>query len=102
MKVYAFANTKNILASEKAEWVHGVAIAEDGRVVAQHVHTSLAWCRADLSLTGLRRDCILKAVPDAEVEFVEPEAVDTHEGLQAALRIANEEADSEAEDKNNA
>ncbi len=86
VKVFAFANTKDIREANRQQWVLGMAIREDGVVVAQHIHSSLSWCRADLSLEGLRGPDILAACPEGcEVEFVEPEDVVAHEGLKVAF-----------------
>ena len=91
MKAYSFANTKNIEESERQKWVPGLCIAEDGRCEVGHLHSSLAFCRHDLSLDGLRGGDIRKAYgDDVEVEFVNPDDVTTHAGLQAAFKKAEE------------
>jgi len=88
MKVYVFCNSVDAEAAERAQWVIGVAIREDGVCIGSHLHSSLAWMRADWSLDGLRGKDIKESCPDGcEIEVVEPEDVDTHEGLNKALEL---------------
>lgn len=80
-KIYAFVN---------GEWgsdLVGVAIAEDGMVLAQHVSSSESWVWHDLGVGSTRQhDHYAEHYPNGfEVEYVPMEQRDSHAGLQAAL-----------------
>ena len=85
MKIYGFFNS----TQEFGDAV-GVAITEDGRVLATHVSSNESWSRRDLGMNGEsspKHKYYDEACPEGwECEFVPiRDDRDKHAGLQAAL-----------------
>ena len=95
-KVFGFIN------SSSPEWYNSIGIAEDGTILASHASSSVGWARADIGSLN-KKDVYLKHYPQGfEFDFVYPEEVHTHAGLQAAfhrlrVRVAKEKNLLEAE-----
>ncbi len=87
-KVYAF-----IQSGRGTDWVHGMAMAEDGTVLAEHVSSHDGWAKHDMGATehqAMHYQDYSKHYPDGfAVEWVDDPL--THEGLQAAYSL-NQEA----------
>lgn len=80
-KIFVFVN-----GGDGTDWQVGMAIAEDGHMLASHVSSSRGWFRHDMGLTGeWKHEHYRKHYPDG-YELVEvPEGeVMTHPGLSAA------------------
>lgn len=78
-RIYCFINS-----GKGTDMCSGMAMAEDGHVLAGHLSSSEFWARYDLGLTSDRKhDEYRKHYPDGyELEWVDdPRA---HEGLMAA------------------
>lgn len=85
MKIYGFFNSNQ----EFGDAV-GVAITEDGQVLATHVSSNESWSRNDLGMNGEpspKHAAYDEACPEGwECEFVRiRDDRDKHAGLQAAL-----------------
>lgn len=89
-KVYVFANVQDVAG----QWFSGVAICEDGHVLAGHVSSSMALCKTDMGVYEDRdwsgkRTVYAEHCPDGfEVEFIEtPDEIRSHPGLKEAFRL---------------
>lgn len=82
-KIYAFQNFSG--GGEGP----GLAIAEDGTVLADHWSSNFYWAKHDLGVTSnWKHDYYRAHYPDGyDVEFVHDEDFETHAGLQAALAL---------------
>ncbi len=85
MKIYGFFNS-----NEEFTDAVGVAISEDGRVIATHVSSNESFCKIDLGMDGKSKQkhaAYDKAYPDGwDFEFVHvSDNRDNHAGLQSAL-----------------
>ena len=81
-RIFVFCNTR----CDGGEWHHGMAMAEDGHVLAEHVSSAHAWLLHDLGVHPMSapRDEYPAHYPQGFVlEFVED--VVAHAGLQAAI-----------------
>jgi hypothetical protein len=90
-KIYCFANGSFGGGGD----VCGVAIGDDGEVVAGHISSCEGWMRHDLGITSNWKHELYDAhfgVGNWELEHVKPECVATHAGLQAALALNRQEA----------
>ena len=84
-RIYGFFNRVNPWEAGRA-----LAVAEDGRVVAEHVSAEERWAAFDLGMTpdssSHHRD-YTKACPDGWVlEYVPHRELGSHDGLRAALQ----------------
>ena len=83
-KIYGFFNS-----IQRYGDAVGIAISDDGIVIASHVSSSESWCKHDLGMNGKsnwKHDIYDKEFPDGwECEFVSLDNIDNHEGLQLAL-----------------
>ena len=81
MKIYLHA-----FETEMRDWFNGIAMAEDGEVVANHVSSSIDWAKHDLGFfnSDWQHQHYLKHCPEG-YELVWVDDVATHEGWQAAL-----------------
>ena len=82
-KVYVFINSHSMGNLE------GLAIAEDGTVLAGHLSSSEAWVQHDLGVRpdGWERNEYAAHYPDGfEVEYVPEDRIDGHLGLQYAFQ----------------
>lgn len=90
--IYAFCN-----GCDMPDWHNGMAMCEDGHVLAEHVSSTHDFCRIDLGVDGAKRhedgkeDWSGKRAKYAEhcpegftVEWVEQSQLRTHPGIQAA------------------
>lgn len=80
-KIFVWVNS-----GQKTDWQVGLALAEDGNVLASHVSSSRAWFRHDMGLTSeWKHEHYRRHYPDG-FELVEVEEGDErkHEGLLAA------------------
>lgn len=92
-KIYAFSN---VVGGGDGPCY---AIAEDGTVVGSHYCSHEGWASHDLGVTSDWHHDEYKAhYPDGfEVEFVPCAQIETHDGLQAALKLNREQAKADAE-----
>lgn len=83
-KIYAFQNF------EGGGEGPGVAISEDGAVLASHWSSNDYWAAHDLGVTSnWKHEIYQKYYPEGfEVVFVEDADMDSHEGVQAAIKLA--------------
>jgi hypothetical protein len=74
------------------------ALAEDGEGLASHYCSSMSFAKHDIGLTSdWKHDIYKKRYPDGyELEWIDYEALDSHEGFQKAL----ESNRANAEDSN--
>lgn len=81
-KIYVFANGK-----WRNDFV-GLAIAEDGNVLSNHISSSETWLTYDLGVISMQRhDKYGAHYPDGfAVEYVPFDQVETHVGLLAAVQ----------------
>jgi hypothetical protein len=77
---------------EGTDWQVVMAVAEDGCFLASHVSSSETWARHDIGLTSdWKHDRYQEHYPDGyELEWVEN--AKTHEGLQAAYVLNQQQA----------
>lgn len=96
-KIYCFNNGR---LDREEELYHGLAVGEDGHVLAQCLSSSLDWIKRDLGLapdSKKKHDIYIRHFTKGfELEWVEDPA--SHEGLQIAQdrnRLLAEEAKAE-------
>jgi hypothetical protein len=81
-KIYAFSN------GGSPGWMQALAICEDGIVLAEHICSDVGFMPHDLGVNGnwkhenYDKHC---GKGQWEIEWVPPEKIDTHEGIQAAF-----------------
>ena len=98
MKIYAFINS-----GKGTDWVVGLAIAEDGRCVGQHVSSSDAFAKHDMGADGhqaMHWHDYVKLYPNGfEVIWVDDArpGPNEHAGLATAYALNQEKAKSEKE-----
>lgn len=84
VRIYGFFNS-----TQRHGDAVGIAISENGNVIASHVSSSESWCKHDLGMDGKsnwKHDVYDEEFPDGwEYEFVSLDDIDNHEGLQLAL-----------------
>lgn len=85
MKIFVFVN------EQAREHFAGVAIAEDGKVLAQHLSSSESWCMHDMGMfpnnCDWKHDKYKAHCPDGyELEFIKYDDVVAHKELQEAFK----------------
>jgi len=72
--------------------VIGCALAENGKCLTSHYSSGIEFSKHDMGLTSeWKHDIYEKEYPDGyELEWVECENLDTHEGFQAAFKLYQE------------
>lgn len=95
-KIFGFFDGKNPNAGST-----GIAINEDGIVLASHWSSNEGWCQHDLGMDGFcvwHHDEYKKHHPDGyNLEFVSICDQKNHEGLQSALKKNKEITASQVE-----
>lgn len=87
-KIYVFCNNRG--CDGRGDWHEMAAYAEDGTYLAGHLCSHHGWAAHDMGIhpDGWKRDLYAAHYPDGfEVVWVQEPA--THEGLQAAFRLAD-------------
>jgi hypothetical protein len=86
-KIYCFINSQ-------MEWgdVVVVAVAEDGECVGSHISSNKYFAMHDIGVdSDWHHEDYKKKYPDGyEIVWLEREKLDTHEGLQRALKLNSE------------
>ena len=69
--------------------VVGYAICEDGRYLDSHVSSGVTWSKHDMGLTSdWKHEIYAEACPEGyELEWIDYENLDSHEGLQDAYAL---------------
>lgn len=85
-KIYIFENVVNSIGHI------GVAICEDGAVLASHCSSDELWLKQDMGLypemCKWKHDAYEKHCPEGyELEYVEVPNIETHEGLKKAFDL---------------
>jgi len=72
--------------------VYAQSLAEDGTGLGGHLSTNESWAKHDIGLTSdWHHDEYRKHYPDGyEVEWIDTDKLDTHEGFQKALKLNRE------------
>lgn len=84
-----------LLNGGSGDWLEAIALGDDGFVVGSHICSSEDWMPHDLGMDGQsnwKHENYNKQYGEGnwETEFVPNSKIDTHEGLQAALKAARE------------
>jgi hypothetical protein len=84
-KIYAFNN------GGQPGWLDGVAVAEDGEFLTNHISSDEGWMQVDLGVTSVehqKHDIYNAKYPEGwEIEFVSYDKVKDHKGLQKAFEL---------------
>lgn len=98
-KIYLFVNQYTGRSSQWGpEDVIGIALAEDGHVLASHYSSSVSYLKHDLGLTSdWKHEQYRGHYPDGyELEWVDDASPGNHEGVDAAME-KNQQLAKEAE-----
>lgn len=82
------------------EWWYGIAVAEDGTVLAGHISSSKGFAIHDMGINSeWKHNKYKEHYPDGyELEWIDIENIDSHEGWKTALERNKQQAESSSGD----